>query len=323
MKHFIIILVGFLLATNSIYTGAEETEKFRPRPSHPLDPLIHQPRIMANEMHHVFYLGTINYSFSKTILHSMNGLSDTVHFSVGEEVNKEGLRPSEVRIYSKENRLEMIKYDENMNGNFNDDYRKDVYTYNDSGWPVSKTTHYNWFKHETTAYDYRNIIHTDSGYILNKVEYILDEQGRLTRMGDMRFSYFEEGYTEYDRSIIVGATGTHKLEHYFNEEGYRAKTLDYVWEKGKWELSHRAKYTYIYNDPSDNEELLLMPQPAYGTNGAIIITTDITITEPVYIYNISGQLVKEVHAQPNERIPMSKGLYIVKLKNDAYKVLVQ
>jgi len=322
MKHFIIILTGFLFVIHSIYMGAEETEKFRPRPSHPLDPLIHQPRIMADEMHYGFYLSTNNNgSGGKTLyIHSMDGLSDTVHLSVGK-VNEEELIPSEIRIYSKENRLEMIKYDENMNGDFNDDYRKDVYTYNDSGWLVSKTTHYNWFKHETTAYDYRNIIHTDSGYILNKVEYILDDQGRLTRMGDMKFSYFEEGYIEYDKSIIVGATGTHKLEHYFNEEGYCEKTLDYKHKNGKWELLYRLEYTYTYNNPSDNEEQLLMPQPVYGTNGAIIITID--ITEPVYIYNISGQLVKEIRTQPNERIPMSKGLYIIRFNGDSYKVIVR
>ena len=321
MKHFIIILASFLFATNNIYMGAEETEKFRPRPSHPLDPLIHQPRIMADEVSEKLFWKNTNTLTGGIdfIKHSMDGLSDTVDFFTG------GVTipiPSEVRIYSKENRLEMIKYDENMNGDFNDDYRKDVYVYNDSGWLMSKTSHYNWYKYETTAYDYRNIIHTDSGYILNKVEYILDEQGRLTRMGDMRFSYFEEGYIEHDRSLFITADKrTHKLEHYYNEEGYRAKTLDYVLEKGKWELLYRSEYAYIYNDPSDNEEPLLMPQPVYGTNDAIIITTD--ITEPVYIYNISGQLVKEVRARPNERIPMSKGLYMVRLKNDAYKVLVQ
>jgi len=315
MRYSILLLFGLFLIANSIYIGAEELEKFAPRPHHPLDPLQGRPRIMADEIRSQNYIGDSEYAatFSySTIKYSNDGLSDTIYFSSGV------IPPPIVQLYSKENRLIMIKYDHNMNGDFDDDEAKEVYTYNTSGWLVNKFSYNGQSSSIIFSYDYRNIIHTDSGYILKNVEYILDEQGRLTRMDDVRYTYFENGYIEYS----TRKNRPHKSEHYHNQEGYPIKTLDYtLLTNGKWELDSRREITYIFNDPSDSEDISPVPQPVYGTNGAIIITA--SIKDPVYIHNINGQLVKRIgDTQPNERISIPKGIYIVTIQQRSYKVIV-
>lgn len=195
--------------------------------------------------------------------------------------------------------------------------------YTDSGYICRDTTYH------TVVIDGRDtsyIEHRQDEYIfdfvegenrLKRIRGIIDN-GNYKREYDSYISYQENGYTVF--------YGNHLKEEYFFDEKEDVILILYSrrTENGEWELIERTECFYEYNnDPQSNTSPAIenQSQPVYGIEGGMMITAE--ANSPVCIYTISGQLVKKMKVQPNQPLPISKGIYIVTMNNQSYKVRVR
>jgi YD repeat-containing protein len=283
------------------------------RPSHPLKPLIGQPRILADTLF-------IRHSWA-------NDLYPAEPSSVAIERSKDGLRDTlfyadyvnriSVREYDADDRLISVRERIPPDNSF---HVIEEYEYDASGrltklseWSVPGV-----FKN----YDYSTIVYTDSSHILNGIEYVFDSEDRLIRVGEVTYNYFEDGYEEILNSFD-------KLTYHFLENGYLSKRIFHrkLQADGQWLINETWETEYRYkddntNNPNSNIIIETAFPKVYGADGAAMIHSD--KPEKVRIFSIAGTLVWNVQtASGSHSIPLLKGVYFVVFENKTYKVMVR
>ena len=205
-------------------------------------------------------------------------------------------------------------------------------------------------------YDYTNLHMTEKGYFYGEFnrEYELDSLGRVTtiknignedkyveydgkqyRYDDPYFFYTDSscirlGYYYFGDQILSMPDCWVKSEYIFNDKGLltmekQTMSIDGV----NWAVNNQIEYAYTYLDSKDTysstdnaivEEV--NKTKVYGTDNAIIVTTETNTT--ARIYNVYGQLiVKQNVSSGNNSIYVSKGYYIVTVGNASFKVFVR
>jgi hypothetical protein len=178
-------------------------------------------------------------------------------------------------------------------------------------------------------------------------ECVFDHTGRLIRRGIVRITYTDDGgyvtaplyeyeFDDAGRLIRIGNriigpyTELPYMEISYTKDGspYRSKGYVMVAE-GIAEL-HYTEITYYSNgvsltDTSTPQAILATDESrhkVYGTNGFAVIEAGETATAS--IYSVGGQLVKKVTlTAAREQIALPAGLYIVKIGEASYKMLVR
>ncbi len=327
-------------------------------PSHPLNPKLGQPRILADTMFIKGYVGIVDPPYPLTVSikkFTKKLLIDTVYI-----FSATGMITSTILKYSDKDRLlSMSSYypgrKDPITGVFiiePEESLIDEYEYGEDG----RLLKYKQYKSENgvTSLDTTlmyNYVMTDSGYISNGfIEYILDKKGRLTkrkflknkdeyvvdsvgnryRVGDFYYSYFDGGYTElqyYHRGkMIWGAPDAWvKTDYFFQKNGYSSKEVTYLKEKGetKWKTLKHDEYTYSYRagNPHPNH-VIEKPGKVYAADGAIVVESE----QPalVAVYTFGGQFVEQRRVATGiDQIPLPKGLYIVIVDRQAHKIVVR
>jgi hypothetical protein len=301
LKTLLLITGGIVLAQNEYA-----------RPSHPVKPLIGQPRILADTLFvkHAWANDFMPTEWSVTIDRSKDGLRDTLYYT--DYVNR-----ISVHEYDAADRLMSVR----------DRIPPDIffhiieeYEYDSSDrltklveWSVPGV-----FKN----YDYSMIVYTDSSYILNQIEYVFDSEDRLVRAGEVAYNYFEDGYEEILNSF-------EKMTYHFLESGYLSKRTFHrkLQADGQWFVSETWETEYRYkdgntNNPSSNIAIDTAFPKVYGTEGAAMIHAD--KPEKVLIFSIAGTLIRNVQTvSGNQSIHLPKGIYFVVIENQTYKVMVR
>jgi len=283
---------------------------------HPVNPQIGQPRIMADTIFvkHTWGDDTNPNELpgepSAIIKRCEDGLRDTFYYRG---------YTNEIRVleYDTNNRLISVQIKNELMDFF--DVRAE-YVYDSSG-RLTELSEWS-LPGDFENYDYSTIVYTDSSYVLNQIEYVFDSEDRLIRAGEVRYSYFEDGYEE-----ILGSY--EKMTYIFLANGYLSKRTFYQkqHENGEWFLKETWETTYRYtsdnpNNPNGNTTIETTSRKAYGVNGAVMIQSD--KMEKVRIYAVSGLLIRELQTSPgNQSIALSKGFYIVLIEDKAYKVMVR
>lgn len=205
------------------------------------------------------------------------------------------------------------------------------------------------------------IICTDSGYIAKRLEwnfkvdtivniYTFDAANRLvcehSFMPEYRYpsednhdtvittidtslieyKYADDGYEEYHN-------GFKYCEYTFRKDGHRTDVVTYrryhEITDGK-DADRDAiyyfsidKYIYFKNGQEVSNALVEVFSPkVYGVEGAVIV--DLKQVAVVHVYSLTGSLVKKASmGEGNTMIPLSKGIYIVRIGDLSYKVLVR
>lgn len=229
----------------------------------------------------------------------------------------------------------------------------DEFEYGEDGRMV-KAIHYGFegdSAYVDTIYTYHYTM-TDSGYIMGDVEYILDDQDRLSclkflnsedeyvldpegrrlRVGDVYYSYFDNGFRSLKYShrgeLVWGVPDAWtRMDYFFQDKGYLSEKIDYLKEEGEteWTVYNHYQYEYFYRADNPLANVALEEQPGstvYAVNGAVMIETESAAT--VSIYSFGGQLVAQQRAIAGiNRITLSKGLYVVVIDGKGYKVAVK
>jgi hypothetical protein len=157
---------------------------------------------------------------------------------------------------------------------------------------------------------------------VNQVEYVFDAEEHLIRAGEIIYSYFEDGYSEFLGSF-------EKMTYHFLENGYLAKRIFFqkIHEDGEWFQKEMWETEYGYkddnpNNPNGNVMLETASRKVYGMAGAIMIHSD--KPETVWIYSVSGLFIRYLQTVPgSQSIFLPKGFYIVVADNQIYKVIVR
>lgn len=329
------------------------------RPSHPLNPKLGQPRILADTIRIKEYVGIADPPYPLTVSiknFNKNLLIDTVY-----TFSATGMITSYIYKYSDKGRLlSLSSYypgrKDPVTGVFITEPKEnlvDEYEYGQDGRLLKHKT----YKLEgggSTSLDkiftYKYVM-TDSGYISNdSIEYILDKKGRLSklkflkakneyvvdsvgnryRVGDFYYSYFDGGYTElryYHRGkMIWGAPDAWvKTDYFFQKNGYSSKEITYLKEKDetKWKKLRHDEYAYSYSAGNPHSNLVIQkPGKVYAAEGAVVIENE----QPalVAVYTFGGQLVEQRRMVAGiDRIPLPKGLYIVVVGRRGHKIVVR
>jgi len=281
------------------------------RPSHPIKPLIGQPRILADTIFVKYTSDDINYEITSAIIkRSKDGLRDTFYYSLPYTVYR-----VEVYKYDLNNRLSELR-----STFFGTWHVIQEYEYDSSGrltrlaeWSVPGI-----FEN----YDYSTIVYSDSSYTLNQVEYVFNSEEYLIRAGGITYSYFENGYEE-----ILGSH--EKRTYHFLENGYLSKRTFYqrVQEEGEWLKKESWETDYRYKDdnphnPTGNIVFKTTSLNVYGTDGAAVILSDNPVK--VRIFSIIGTLVRDIQtASSCQSIHLPKGIYLVMIEGKTYKIMVR
>ncbi|MDR2927987.1 MAG: hypothetical protein LBV41_07295 [Cytophagaceae bacterium] len=128
------------------------------------------------------------------------------------------------------------------------------------------------------------------------IEYLWDDAAKEWKYGrKSEITYDENSCMEYETGYYWD--GTDWVANQFNH---------YYWSKGQSSIKQASRsHIDIFSD-----------------NGYIVVTGSTTMDD-VYVYSISGNLQRVVRVQTGEvRIPVSPGIYIVKIGNNAVKVPV-
>lgn len=178
--------------------------------------------------------------------------------------------------------------------------------------------------------------YTDSGYIEKTIqinrngevsqidtiknEYIFDASNQLIRGGDYQYTYLESGgYMQSYESKY------YKSKKYFNDKGYATKELIETYSNiiGDWTLFEwTAEYFYNPDNPNPIIPIEVSVSQVYGVKEGVI--AEVVNPAWAYIYSISGQLVKKVWIEAGKQcIPLAKGIYVVTIGKDSYKVAVR
>jgi len=308
MKKILFFIILLLMASEMNFAQ----RPFQERPFHPVNPQIGQPRILVDT---VFAKCTWGENFSETsafIERSKDGLRDTFYYT---HHYTNPLTEIIVHEYDADNRLISIKSKILPAASF---YVLIEYEYDSSG-RLTRLAEWS-LPGVFESYDYSTIVYTDSSYILNDIEYVFDAEDRLIRAGEITYSYFENGYSEnlgpYAKTI-----------YYFLENGYLSKKIFYKLFEEEW-IQHTVWETaYRYkadnpNNPNSNATIKNTLRKVYGIDGAVMIYSG--KPETVRIYAVSGLIVRNIQTSPgNQSISLSKGFYIVKMGDQAYKVMVR
>lgn len=327
-------------------------------PSHPLNPKLGQPRILADTMRIKEYVGIVDPPYPLTVSikkFNKNLLIDTAYI-----FSATGMITSYISKYSDKGRLLSLSsyypgHKDPVTGVVITEPKEnlvDEYEYGQDGRLLKHKT----YKLEGGSrsldkiFTYKYVM-TDSGYISNdSIEYILDKKGRLAklkflkakdeyvvdsagnryRVGDFYYSYFDGGYTElryYHRGkMIWGAPDAWvKTDYFFQKKGYLSKEITYLKEKGetKWKKLRHDEYAYSYRAGNPHSNLVIeKPGKVYAAEGAVVIENE----QPalVAVYTFGGQLVEQRRmAAGINRIPLPKGLYIVVVGRQGHKIVVR
>ena len=303
-----LFFVTLLLITSGIVFAQNEYA----RPSHPVKPLIGQPRILADSLfiRHAWANDFNPTEISVAIKRSKDGLRDTLYYS--DYVNR-----ISVREYDADDKLISVRERTLSDISF---HVIEEYEYDSSGrltklaeWSVPGV-----FRN----YDYSAIVYTDSSYILNQIEYVFDSGGRLIRADEVIYNYFEDGYEEIFNSF-------EKMTYHFLENGYLSKRIFHrkLQVGGQWFINETWETEYHYkddnsNNPNSNLSAATTFPKVYSADGMAIIHSD--KPEKVRIFSIAGTLVRNVQTvSSNQSIPLPKGIYYVVIEDNIYKVMVR
>ena len=308
MRKIVIFTTLFLFATVSIFGQSSQWYI-----SHPVKPQKGQPRILADtvKIKHGWGGEALNLQSSTVIKRSNDGLRDTL-YTDGIINNLEHITVYE---YDTDNRLINVR---DSSDNVNSFYLSEEYEYDSFG---RQTKESEWsIPGIFINYDYSTFVQTDSGYFLNQMEYVFDSEDRLIRAGEKTYSYFEDGFVEFDpqRSNTM---------YYLSENGYRLKRI--VYQGTLEQLAHAEIWEteYLYkadnpNNPSSNTSIENRLRKVYSTDGAVIVHSD--IPETTRIFSVSGILVRTIQTVPGiQSIPLPKGFYFILTGDKAYKVMVR
>lgn len=208
-----------------------------------------------------------------------------------------------------------------------------------------------------TTFIYRYAM-TDSSYICNdSIECILDNQGRVTNLknlnrtgeyvfdlegrkyrdGDIYYSYFDGGYTaliyvkiEPEPGLIGGLfhDGWWKKDYYIQENGYLSKKVVHFMDRDlrnkEWNEYTREEYSYHYKSTTPGSSQIIEDQAAkiYSTDGGIVIEAEKAAM--VQVFSFDGQMIAQQFVSVGRnRIALSKGIYVVSIHGDGYKVTVK
>jgi len=344
MKVIIKMILGFALISN---LNAQNYSEIKYNFYTPFTGIFSEKRFKGsgirvkeyNDKGEIVKEGVIKYR------HSKDGLRDTV-YGIGLGLVTES-------VYDDAGRLVVFKRfdgEQEWESNY-----EEIYTYNPDGRIASvaiktnkyvDSTFYDYINHsitkffekegEKTLYESSRIAYTDSGYICRTlyhndnqeheiIECVFDDENKLTRriyiedgktVSDVSYFYTDSSYYYYN----VGMTN--KYEHVFNEEGFEVKKISYVFTGEEWLVYEKIETSYLYDDSQSNTPVISdESQSVYGVENGIVVIAD--VKSLVNIYTISGQLVKKVYAQPNEQILLPKGIYIVRINEQSYKVRVR
>lgn len=210
------------------------------------------------------------------------------------------------------------------------------YTYDEKGRittkPITQSTIYTYlYLDDQTQY-------TDSGYFHTMItdgipyadgstgrdtittEYVFDDQNRLIRAGDTRYSYLENG----DVTAEVYKSMSGKQVSYYNRNGLY---LQYFYYSGSpeygWSLSGHEKYEYYTKgSPVSTEPVIVDHIPVvYGVEGAIQLKADMEHT--VCVYTLNGQRIRKIRMQPDQTESLPQGIYIITTESNSHKVMVR
>ncbi|MDR2920431.1 MAG: T9SS type A sorting domain-containing protein [Tannerella sp.] len=164
------------------------------------------------------------------------------------------------------------------------------------------------------------IQYTDSGYVAEYeddgvIEYVYDKQSRLTRGGDVLYTYTDHGY--------IKTEGDERTEFIFEEEsGYISEIKHYKKELDEWVFMGSSQSSYIFSPTSANEPVIDKDK-VYGTYGALMV--ELLKSSEIAIYSLEGQLVMSQWIEVGEpvSIRLPRGLYIIRTKYGSYKVYVK
>lgn len=220
---------------------------------------------------------------------------------------------------------------------FSDNQKKTVTTYTykpDTVWihaeDFTNPAHYS---DEQISYQ-----HTDSGYIEQTIrfrlkgetlqidtaenEYVFDASNRLIRGGEYRYTHLDDGgYIQYYESRY------YKETEQFNHKGYFVKgwTDSYVNMIGEWvtpSFESTAEYHYNPDNPNSNTAVDMLTPQVYGVQDGIIVASE----KPawMHVYTIHGRIVQKIRTMAGKQwMPFTKGVYIVTIGNESYKVAVK
>lgn len=300
----------FLCATVLIFSQSQSRQWYI---SHPENPQKGQPRILADTVKIKYGRKgeTLSLQSSTVIKRSDDGLRDTFyHNGIINNLNH-----ITVYEYDTDNRLKNVWDSHANNPSFHlfEEYEYDSLgrLTKESEWSIPGI-----FK----KYDYSTFVKTDSGYFLNQIEYVFDFEGRLVRAGEITYSYFEDGFVEIDPR-------SYNTMYYLSENGYRLKRIAYQGTLDQWPNAEIWETEYLYKadnpyNPSSIATIENRLQKVYGTDGAVIIHSD--VPETTRIFSVSGILIRNIQTIPGvQSIPLPKGFYFVLTGDKACKVTVR
>lgn len=207
-------------------------------------------------------------------------------------------------VYNKFIPIERITIERN-----NNNYTKYQYLYDieNNKWTINS--------HDIFKLDYEDRI-IESGHIDQNGDYIISDKYEYTNNGYKHYSYsYQSGDNEYIN------------EYTFNENDELIKDVWYYWlEDGSKNLINIREYTYIYKNPTANEDILLKNRyKVFSQKSSLIIQkNNINSNKSAYIYSINGQLIKQINlSSQTTEINLSKGLYVVRIEDVSYKIRIR
>ena len=319
MRKLLIFTIFALWVTVLIFA---QSSLWYSGPSHPANPQIGQPRILADT---VLVMHGMRMDLSPESSEEMNFQPE---LSTIIKRSEDGLRDTFYMYGTSNNidRISVFEYDANdrlifvreKNDHLASFIEIEEFEYDSSG---RLTKYFEWSTPGVFLYyDYSTIVYTDSSYFLNQSEYVFDSKNRLIRAGKTHYSYFETGYYEIESSDL-------KTKYELLENGYRSKKRIYKKILEQWVNSEtwETEYRYVAGNPynptgsTDFEDTF---RKVYGIDGALIIQSDMLETARIFSY--SGLWVRNVQAGAGvQSIAIPRGFYFVLIGNNVYKVMVR
>jgi len=290
---------------------------------------------------------------------SEDGLTDTIHYAAGllrDDINQYNDKKQIIScIVGYPFRYYMLEIYENCCG----EYSKEEYEYDEEGritkftlkWLNSPT---NVVREEVTNYDYSTFEYTAKGYIYDGIEYELDDEKKVTlwknlnnpgeygefdgkqyHLGDYHYEYFEGGvsvigydYYEYNY-LYIGPHITKRV--YVYKPDLMTETMYRSLDGKTWELISNNERSVLYKsnvesggNPNGNWLTETDVVKVYGSDNAVMISSPESVR--IAVYDITGRLLRQHQTEGGgvvSRLPVPKGLYIVKAGNEVKKVVVR
>jgi len=278
---------------------------------------------------------------------------DTVYYDNGFG------KGSEILKYSDKNQLLSVSSHTLVQGDSGVENLRGEYEYGEDGRMIEQRI-YNYTGEDlstvdTTTFVYRYTM-TDSSYIWNdsiecildnlgrvtnlknlnrKDEYVFDSEGRRYQNGDITYSYFDGGYTslEYCKVDIppgliggIMSDGWWKEDYYFQEDGYMSKKIIHFKDRSdpEWKMYEHEEYSYYYKSTNPGSTVTIQ-QPegkVYAAEGGVII--EMEKSAMVRAYSFDGQMVTQQQLSAGiSHIALPRGLYIISINGQGYKVFVK